>query len=253
MRPCRWACALLALTLCACTMAAEVTLAAAGAGKELVSRVEAAFVANTGIRITASFDTVGAQRERVERASADARPDAVILSAAAIAQLNRAGLLDAATIRDIGDVQVGLAVMAGKDAPDISTPDALRAALIAAPSIAYADPTRGATAGAHFAKVLVALGIQDRVAAKVTVLPFGVEVIEAVGAGKFALGVSQSSEIVQHKSVRYVGALPVPHQLATRYQIAALKDRPNGARLAEFFASDAGQRASRESGFSAPK
>ena len=101
-------------------------------------------------------------------------------------------------------------------------------------------------------KTLVALGIHDRVAAKVTVLPFGVEVIEAVGAGKFALGVSQSSEIVQHNSVRYVGALPAPHQLATRYQIAALKDRPNGARLAEFLATDAGKRASRESGFVAP-
>ncbi len=101
-------------------------------------------------------------------------------------------------------------------------------------------------------KTLVALGIHDRVAAKVTVLPFGVEVIEAVGAGKFALGVSQSSEIVQHNSVRYVGALPVPHQLATRYQIAALKDRPNGARLAEFLATDTGKRVSRESGFVAP-
>ncbi|MEQ1594453.1 MAG: substrate-binding domain-containing protein [Casimicrobium sp.] len=241
--------AVVALTLGASAFAADITLAAAGAGKELAARIDAPFSTATGHRIKATFDTVGAQRERVERAAADARPDAVLLSAAAIAQLNRAGLIDAATIRDIGDVQVGLAVKAGSDAPDISTPDALRAALLAAPSIAYADPARGATAGAHFAKTLVALGIHDRVAAKVTVLPFGVEVIEAVGGGKFALGVSQSSEIVQHKSVRYVGALPVPHQLATRYQIAALKDRPNGARLAEFFATDAGKRASRESGF----
>lgn len=231
--------------------AAEVTVLAAGAAKELAARIDASFTQMTGHRIKATFDTVGAQRERVEKGE---RPDAVILSSAAIAQLTKLGLIDAASIRDVGDVQVGLAVRADgaeKAAPDISTADALLNALLAAKSIAYADPARGATAGAHFAKVLIALGIQDRVASKVTVLPFGVEVIEAVAAGKYELGVSQSSEIVQHKGVRYLGALPVPHQLATRYQIAALKDRPNGVVLAEFITSERGRQASRESGFAA--
>lgn len=233
--------------------AADVTVLAAGAAKELVTRIDASFTGATGHRIRATFDTVGAQRERVERAGANARPDAVILSAAAIAQLNRAGLIDTASIREVGDVQVGLAVAAGVAVPEIGTADALRSTLLEAKSIAYADPARGATAGAHFAKVLIALGIQDRVAAKVTVLPFGVEVIEAVAAGKFELGVSQSSEIVQHKGVRYIGALPVPHQLATRYQIAALKDRPLGVSLADFVATERGRQASRDSGFEAPK
>ena len=231
--------------------AAEVTVLAAGAAKELAARIDASFTQMTGHRIKATFDTVGAQRERVEKGE---RPDAVILSSAAIAQLTKLGLIDAASIRDVGDVQVGLAVRADgaeKAAPDISTANALLNALLAAKSIAYADPARGATAGAHFAKVLIALGIQDRVASKVTVLPFGVEVIEAVAAGKYELGVSQSSEIVQHKGVRYLGALPVPHQLATRYQIAALKDRPNGVVLAEFITSERGRQASRESGFAA--
>ena len=231
--------------------AAEVTVLAAGAAKELAARIDASFTQMTGHRIKATFDTVGAQRERVEKGE---RPDAVILSSSAIAQLTKLGLIDAASIRDVGDVQVGLAVRADgaeKAAPDISTADALLNALLAAKSIAYADPARGATAGAHFAKVLIALGIQDRVASKVTVLPFGVEVIEAVAAGKYELGVSQSSEIVQHKGVRFLGALPMPHRLATRYQIAALKDRPNGVVLAEFITSERGRQASRESGFAA--
>ena len=233
--------------------AAEITVLAAGAAKELIARIDGPFAHASGHRINATFDTVGAQRERVETG---ARPDAVILSAAAMVQLNKLGLIDAASIRDVGDVQVGLAVRAGdaeKAAPDIGTPDALSRALLAAKSIAYADPARGATAGSHFAKVLATLGIQDRVAGKVTVLPFGVEVIEAVAAGKFEIGVSQSSEIVQHKGVRYVGALPVPHRLATRYQIAALKDRPLGVSLADFVVTERGKHASRDSGFESPK
>ena len=231
-------------------VAADVTVLAAGAAKELVARIENAFTEVTGHRIKATFDTVGAQRERVEKGE---RPDAVILSSAAITQLGKLGLIDAASIRDVGDVQVGLAVRAGETAPDIRTPEALRIALLDAKSIGYADPARGATAGAHFAKVLVVLGIQDRVASKVSVLPFGVEVIEAVAEGKFEIGVSQSSEIVQYKGVRYIGALPVPHQLATRYQIAALKDRPLGISLADFVVAERGKQASRDSGFERPK
>ena len=233
--------------------AADISVLAAGAAKELVARLESPFFQVSGHRINATFDTVGAQRERVEKGE---RPDAVILSATAMAQLNKLGLIDAASIRDVGDVQVGLAIRTGdaeKSAPDISTPEALMRTLLAAKSITHADPARGATAGAHFAQVLTALGIQERVAGKVTVLPFGVEVIEAVAAGKFEIGVSQSSEIVQHKGVRYLGALPLPHRLATRYQIAALKDRPLGASLAEFVVTEAGKIARRESGFELAK
>lgn len=238
------------LLLASPTWAADVVVFAAGAAKELVSRVDATFTQISGQRLQATFDTVGAQRERVEKGE---RPDVVILSSAAIAQLNKLGLIDAASIRDIGDVQVGLAVKAGNAAPDINTVDALRATLLAAKSIAYADPARGATAGGHFAKVLVALGINDEVAKRSTVLPFGVEVIEAVAAGKYELGVSQSSEIVQHPGVRYVGALPPPHRLGTRYQVAALKGRDAGMRFASFMASPKGRTAAAESGFEPPR
>ena len=237
-------------------VAADVTVLAAGAAKALVERIETPFTQATGHRIRATFDTVGAQRERVEKGE---RPDVVILSSAAIAQLNKLGLIDVASIRDIGDVQVGIAVSASvgdadrknRPLPDISTADALRVTLLAAKSIAYADPARGATAGAHFAKVLTALGISDEIAKRTTVLPFGVEVIEAVAAAKYELGVSQSSEIVQHKGVRYIGALPPPHRLGTRYQVAALKDRAAAASLIEFLQTGAARDAMRASGFAA--
>lgn len=232
----------------------ETVVLAAGAAKEFIARIDAPFTQATGHRLKATFDTVGAQRERVEKGE---RPDVVILSSAAIAKLNKLGVIDAASIRDIGDVQVGLAMMAtGKaqdqSAPDISTPEALRTTLLGAKSIAYADPARGATAGAHFAKVLVELGISEVIGKRTNVLPFGVEVIEAVAAGEYELGVSQSSEIVQHKGVRYIGALPPPYRLGTRYQVAALKDRA-AASLMEFLQTSVAKDAMRTSGFAAPE
>ena len=233
---------------CAAT-AAEVSVLAAGAAKALLHSIEADFASMSGDRLQARFDTVGAQRERVERGE---RPDVVVLSQAAIAQLAKLDLIDRDSIRDIGDVQVGLAVAASAPAPAITNVESLRATLLAAKSIAYADPARGATAGAHFATVLQALGLREQLAARITVSPFGVDVIEAVAAGRFELGISQSSEIVQHAGVRYVGALPAPYGLATRYQAAALKGRTNGAALLRYLAGPAGQAASRKSGFAAP-
>ena len=248
----------LGLSVPGCAAATEIVLFAAGAAKELVSRIEGPFTQATGHRIKATFDTVGAQRERVEKGE---RPDVVMLSSAAVAQLSKLGLIDDTSIRDIGDVEVGLAIAAtaasgnppAKSAPDISTPEALRATLLAAKTIAYADPARGATAGAHFAKVLTALGISDMVASRATVLPFGVEVIEAVATGKFELGVSQSGEIVQHKGVRYLGELPTPYRLGTRYQVAAIKATPTAVSLLKFLQTSAAREAMRASGFAAPQ
>ena len=120
-------------------------------------------------------------------------------------------------------------------------------------AFAYADPARGATAGAHFAKVLTTPGINDTMANRTIVLVFGVEVIEAVAAGKFELGVSQSNEIVQHKGVRYLSALPPPYRLGTRYQVAALKAKPAAASLIEFLQISAARDAMRASSFATPE
>jgi len=61
--------AVVTLTLGASAFAAEITLAAADAGKELPACIDEPFSTATGHRIKATFDTVGAQRELVERAS----------------------------------------------------------------------------------------------------------------------------------------------------------------------------------------
>ena len=105
----------------------------------------------------------------------------------------------------------------GAPVPDISSAEALRRSLLAAGSVAHADPARGATAGTHFARVLERLGIAAEMAPRVTVLPFGGDVIKAVAEGRFEIGVSQSSEILDARG-RGAGGAPAgpvrsPHPL----------------------------------------
>jgi molybdate transport system substrate-binding protein len=175
--------------------------------------------------------------------------DVVILSDAALATLRSAGRLSTAPPLAIGRVTVALAVPLDASVPDLSSQEALRQALLAAPSIAYADPARGATAGTRFAKIVQALGLADALKSKTTMLPFGVDVIRAVSEGKYALGVSQSSEIMQHPGIRFAGGLPAPHGLSTGYGAALASDKAAARQLLVFLASPDGMREFANSGF----
>ena len=224
----------------------EVRVLAAGAAKAALEQVAPEFQRATGHTVRATFDTVGAQRDRVLKGEA---ADLVILSDSAIAQLAAAGRLSGEQRQFIGSVAVSLAVPAGAVVPDIATPEALKLALQQAPSIAYADPARGATAGTHFDKVLVQLGLRETLKPKLHVLPFGVDVIKDVSVGKYALGVSQSSEILQHEGITMVGPLPAPYALTTGYSAAVTSARPAAELLLQFLASTPAAARFRATGF----
>jgi molybdate transport system substrate-binding protein len=224
----------------------EVRVLAAGAAKAALEQIVPQFQRATGHSVRAGYDTVGAQRDRVLKGEA---ADLVILSDSAIAQLRAAGRLAPEPAHPIGSVSVSLAVPLGAPVPDIASPAALKQALESAASIAYADPARGATAGTHFDKVLVQLGLRELLAARITVLPFGVDVIRDVSTGKYALGVSQSSEILQHEGITMVGPLPPPYALTTGYSAAAASSAPAAAQLLQFLVGPAATQQFRTTGF----
>lgn len=208
----------------------EVKILAAGAVFDALARLAPEFERRTGHRLVANFDAVGALRERV---AAGEQPDVVILSAPALDALAAAGRLVVGSRRYLGQTGVALAAPLSAPALDISTPEKLRAVLLEAPSIAFGDPGRGATAGTHFRKVLDQLGIAEAVMPRVTIVRFGIEGLRGVAAGEFALAVSQATEITANPYVRLVGNLPEPLQIWTPYGAAAVA-RSDGA-VAEFF------------------
>lgn len=205
--------------------AETIRILAAGAVQGAVLRLEPAITTAASARLDVVFDTVGALRDRVLGGDA---ADVVILSEAGLAALEKAGRIAGPAV-DLGSISVALAVRKGARVPDIASPEALKQVLLSAVSVAHADPARGATAGAHFARVIEQLGIAKDVGARVTVLPFGGDVIEEVARGRFELGVSQSSEIVAHPGVTLVGRLPAPYDRRTRYLAAKLIGAEGGA------------------------
>jgi molybdate transport system substrate-binding protein len=212
--------------------AQKLKVYAAGAAKEAVIRIAPEFIRATGIEVVAVYDTVGVLRDRLLQGD---KADVAMLSNAALDTLQSKHLIAAGSRRILGSVTVALAIRKGASIPDISTPEALKKTLLGVRSISYADPEHGATAGTHFAKVVDQLGIRAQIADRSSILPFGVDVIQAVADGHVELGVSQSSEISLHAGVSLVGGLPEPYALLTTYGAAILNGASeNAKKLVDF-------------------
>lgn len=196
-------------------------LLCAGAAQGLVKALQARFEADTGALIQARFGAVGAMKEAL---LAGQPCDAMIVTAAMIDSLVTEGHLLADTRASLGRVRTGIAVPAGTPHPDVATPEALKAALLASSAIYFPDPER-ATAGIHFAKVMQELGIRDTLAARCRTYPAGAIAMRemAAAAGPGLIGCTQVTEIKYTPGIDLVDVLPSRFELATDYAAAASK------------------------------
>ena len=169
----------------------------------------------SGVDVAVEFLPMGPLGKRL---AAEPLPDGVILTSELMTAARAEGrVADAAT--EIGRVAIGVAVHEAAPVPDVSTPAALKRALLAASSVIYIDPERG-TSGRQVALVLDRLGIADAIRAK-AVLGQGGSVVEPVARGEVEFGIHQITEILNLPGVRFAGPLPDGLQKETVYLGAA--------------------------------
>jgi molybdate transport system substrate-binding protein len=205
------------------------TLAVQGAMPALAVRFEEM----TGVMLVIDFAPTNALMARID---AGETADVAILTREGVEQLATRGMLVAASVSDVARSYVGIAVRAGARKPDISSPEALKAALLAAKSIAY---SRIGASGILFAGLIRQLGIVDAVNAKATVIPGGFTG-ELAARGQVELAVQQVSELMVVPGVDIVGPLPAPLQSPAMFSagvFAGSDMRDEAMRLVEYLAS----------------
>lgn len=204
-----------------------------GAAQGLVAQLQEAFLTETGCAVDCVYDAVGTLKDRLVDGD---EADLIVLTDALITHLGREGHVVPRSARVLGVVKTGVAVRKGDKTPDVSTPEALQKALMAAEGIYIPDPELS-TAGEHFMKVLRKLGLQeDDLKARLRVFPNGEDALAALAQakGKGLLGCIQTTEIKFAPDVVVAGLLPAKLALATIYTAAVTTQAQNPEGAADF-------------------
>jgi molybdate transport system substrate-binding protein len=151
---------------------------------------------------------------------------------------SRAGSPEAALSTSQGTASAYLCARRPK--PDISSVEAFKRALLAAKSIAHADPARGGRTGVYVASLLDQLDIAAGIKSKITIFPPGV--FDTIAKGDVEIGIGGISEIITDPRVELVGPLPAAIQNYNQFTagiVASSKEQDAGQALIQYLTSPA--------------
>jgi molybdate transport system substrate-binding protein len=206
--------------------------------KTLLLDLVPAFERASGTKLAITW---GSAAGLVKELANGASGDLAILSAEAIDDLINAGTVVAGSRVDLARSGIGLAVPKGAKKPDIGSPDALKAALLAAKTVAH---SKTGMSGIYFPSVLARLGIADAMQGKIVMPDPGTPVGEVVARGDAEIGVQQISELLPVAGVEIIGPLPPALQKITTFSagiLSAAKEADAAKALVTFVVSEAGR------------
>jgi molybdate transport system substrate-binding protein len=197
---------------------ATLNIISAGAMQAVVTTLIPVFEKTSGATVSATYGAVGQQKARVLSGEP---ADVILLTPEMLDDLAATGWVVPGSQRTLGRVGMGVVVPKGHPAVDVSTPDTLRAAMLAASVVVYPDP-QIASAGRNFDNALIKLGIRDALADRIRHFPNGNVSMTWLGEQRIpgSIGVTQVSEIKPIPTVDLLPTFPAELQVITAYGAA---------------------------------
>jgi molybdate transport system substrate-binding protein len=214
--------------------AAEITVIASTAMREVLAELVPMFERSSGHKIAVGFLSGAVLPVKVKEG---AQADLVVTTPDTIGDLVKAGKLVAGSRLDFVHSSAGVAVRAGAPKPDIATPEAFKAALVAAKTVGYSQ----GPSGQHFQTVMQKLGVTDAVKGK-SVVVNGRPVGAAIASGEAEIGVQQVAELRPVAGVDVIGEMPAELQKQIPYSagiVAKGKDAATAQAMVSFLRSPA--------------
>jgi molybdate transport system substrate-binding protein len=163
--------------------------------------------------------------DAAKRVQAGEAFDLVVLASDAIDKLMAAGCLEPGSRVDLVRSGTSVAVPAGAAWPDISHENAVRAAVLAAPTLGYST----GPSGVALAKLFERWGIAEQIQTRIVTPPPGTPVGALIARGEVALGFQQLSELIHVPGIDIVGPLPPVIAIDTVFSAAVCKGTAHAA------------------------
>jgi molybdate transport system substrate-binding protein len=151
--------------------------------------------------------------DAARRVAAGEAFDVVLLASDAIDKLIAGGHLAAGSRVDLVRSPVAIAVREGAARPDVSSEAALKAAVLAARTLAYST----GPSGSFILQLFERWGIGEQVRPRIVQAPPGVPVGSLVARGEVELGFQQLSELMSLPGITVLGTLPAEIAFITTF------------------------------------
>jgi molybdate transport system substrate-binding protein len=214
------------------------------ATRQVLNELAQAYGRRSGVEV--AVESVGGV-DAARRVAAGEAFDFVVLAADAIDKLAASGQVLAGSRVDIVESGVAIAVKAGAPRLDISSEEALKRAVLAAPTVGYST----GPSGVALVKLFERWGIAQDLQGRLVQAPPGVPVGALVARGDVALGFQQLSELIHLEGITIVGPMPLAVQIRTIFAggVCATSRQPDAVRaLLAFLASPDAEAAKRRNG-----
>jgi molybdate transport system substrate-binding protein len=195
--------------------AADIDAMMTTAMKEAFDELLPQFERANGHAIRVTYGPSGAL---IRRFNGGEPADLFVTDVPALDQLVRQGKVAPDRI-ELARTGIGICIKKGAPKPDVSTPEALKRALLAARSVGHASPAGGSITAGPVMRMFEKLGIAAEVAAKAKLSMGGPNsrVSVLVSSGEAEIGLQQASELYSNPDVEVIGMLPAEFQQTTIY------------------------------------